>query len=255
MGKSALFNRIVGRGAAIVYDRPGVTRDRLYVRAQWGRREFVLVDTGGLMATAAAMRGAESADALMQEISADNLPFAIERQAAAGVAEADVILMVCDGQEGPTASDEEIIAWLRREHAHRPIVFAINKCESQLEGDLLAAQFWSYGLQPIAVSAKSGTGSGDMLDAVVQVRAALLICLMQASWQHSCGHACMAGARVVLLGCTSRNVVPSAQCQACQSLQRAALAHARLPCVCPAGGSSTGAPAARLCAATARRAS
>ena len=79
-----MFNRIVGRATAIVYDYPGVTRDRLYMRANWGGREFVLIDTGGLM-SAATKLPAELLEEAMAEVSADNLPFAIERQAAAGV--------------------------------------------------------------------------------------------------------------------------------------------------------------------------
>lgn len=113
VGKSALFNRIVGKAAAIVYDTPGVTRDRLYMRANWGGRDFVLVDTGGLMSSAARLPG-EIAEAAMAEVSAKDLPSAIERQAAAGIGEADVVIMVCDGQEGPMAADEEVISWLRK---------------------------------------------------------------------------------------------------------------------------------------------
>jgi GTPase len=113
VGKSALFNRIVGKSAAIVYNTPGVTRDRLYMRASWGGRDFVLVDTGGLMSTAAQLP-AEIADSAMAEVSASDLPFAIERQAAAGISEADVVIMVCDGQEGPTTGDEDIINWMRK---------------------------------------------------------------------------------------------------------------------------------------------
>lgn len=85
VGKSALFNRVIGKPAAIVYDYPGVTRDRLYMRANWGGREFVLIDTGGLMSEATKLP-TEQAELAMAEVSAENLPFAIERQAAAGAA-------------------------------------------------------------------------------------------------------------------------------------------------------------------------
>lgn len=168
MGKSALFNRIIGKTAAIVYDTPGVTRDRLYMRAQWGGRDFVLIDTGGLMSSAAKLP-ADVAEAAMAEVSATDLPFAIERQAAAGIAEADVVVMVCDGQEGPTGADEEVISWLRRVHAGTNVVLAVNKCESEKQGDVLASQFWGYGHEPLAVSAISGTGTGELMDRLLQV--------------------------------------------------------------------------------------
>ena len=83
VGKSALFNRITGSATAIVYDYPGVTRDRLYTRAYWGNTEFVVVDTGGLMGDASKLE-AEISAAAMHSISAEGLPEAIERQAAAG---------------------------------------------------------------------------------------------------------------------------------------------------------------------------
>lgn len=78
-----MFNRIVGRATAIVYDFPGVTRDRMYMRTNWGGREFVVIDTGGLM-SAATKLPAELLEDAIAEVSEDNLPFAIERQAAAG---------------------------------------------------------------------------------------------------------------------------------------------------------------------------
>ena len=83
VGKSALFNRITGSATAIVYDYPGVTRDRLYIRAYWGNTEFVVVDTGGLMGDASKL-AADISAAAMHAISAEGLPEAIERQAAAG---------------------------------------------------------------------------------------------------------------------------------------------------------------------------
>lgn len=167
VGKSALFNRIVGKTAAIVYDTPGVTRDRLYMRAAWGDREFVLIDTGGLMSSASKLPEVLRETA-MAEISAEDLPFAIERQAAAGIEEADVVILTCDGQTGPTAADEEVIDWLRKSHPRKRVLLAVNKCESATQGDVQAAMFWGYGHEPIAVSAISGTGTGDLMERVVQ---------------------------------------------------------------------------------------
>ena len=216
--RAALFNRIVGQQVAIVYDSPGVTRDRLYTRASWGSREFMLVDTGGLMSAAAKLpqdqqvglltglqmtlccclpaAGSSSATCkahphpsthptttsspthlfthmhpthqfihvtapqgfAMWAISAAGLPMAIERQAAAAAAEADVLVLVVDGQSGGTAADEEILAWLRRMHPDKPLVLAVNKCENTARADLQAAEFWSMGLDPLPVSAISGSG-------------------------------------------------------------------------------------------------
>jgi GTP-binding protein len=161
VGKSALFNRLVGRQVAIVYDTPGVTRDRLYTRASWGGRDFMLVDTGGLTSDAAAL-GAEAPAA-----AAAGLPAAIERQAAAAVATADALVLVVDGQTGASAEDTEVISWLRRQHARTPVLLAVNKCENAAKADLQAAEFWETGLEPIALSAISGTGTGELLDRLV----------------------------------------------------------------------------------------
>lgn len=167
VGKSALFNRIVGRKVAIVYDYPGVTRDRLYTRANWGGRDFILVDTGGLMSKAEKLP-TEERQAAMESISAHNLPTAIERQAAAAVEESDVIILAVDGQTGPTASDEEVLSWLRQAHPGKKVVLAVNKCENVSKADEQAAVFWEFGIPPIAVSAISGTGAADLLDEVVK---------------------------------------------------------------------------------------
>jgi GTPase len=166
VGKSALFNRLVGRQVAIVYDYPGVTRDRLYTRASWGGRDFMLVDTGGLMSDAAALPKEQQMLA-MKSLSGDGLPAAIERQAAAAVEEADALILVVDGQTGSNAADEEVLMWLRREHPGKPIALAVNKCENAAKADEMAAEFWETGLTPIALSAISGSGSGELLDAVV----------------------------------------------------------------------------------------
>ena len=167
VGKSALFNRLVGRQVAIVYDYPGVTRDRLYTRASWGVREFMLVDTGGLMSDATNLPK-EQQVAAMRSISAAGLPSAIERQAAAAVEEADAIVLVVDGQTGSTSTDDEVLMWLRRTHPSKQVMLAVNKCENVRKADEQIAEFWSTGLEPIAVSAISGSGSGELLDAIVE---------------------------------------------------------------------------------------
>ncbi|GAB4813056.1 hypothetical protein N2152v2_000102 [Parachlorella kessleri] len=167
VGKSALFNRIVGEQVAIVYDYPGVTRDRLYTRGWWGGREFLLVDTGGLMSEAAKLPR-EQQGAAMTNISAAGLPTAIERQAAAAVEESDALILVVDGQLGCNAADEEILAWLRRTHPDKPVVLAVNKCDNVAKADIQASEFWGTGLEPVAVSAISGSGTGDLMDRLVQ---------------------------------------------------------------------------------------
>lgn len=87
----------------------------------------------------------------------------------AGVAEADVLVLLCDGQAGPTAADEEVIDWMRRVHSAKPVILAINKCESATQGELQAASFWNYGLQPLAVSAISGAGTGLLMERLIEV--------------------------------------------------------------------------------------
>ncbi|CAK0734487.1 hypothetical protein CVIRNUC_000438 [Coccomyxa viridis] len=166
VGKSALFNRITGSSLAIVYDYPGVTRDRLYTRATWGDTDFVVVDTGGLMSKAAQLPDGQRA-AAERAISAAGLPQAIERQAAAGVAEADALVLVMDGQQGLTGADEEVVSWLRKTHPKKPLLLAVNKCENPQKADLQIADFWQLGLEPIAVSAISGTGTGDLMEQLV----------------------------------------------------------------------------------------
>lgn len=91
-------------------------------------------------------------------------------RARAGVEEADVVVFVCDGQEGPCASDDEIVSWLRRQHPTKKVVLVVNKCESATQGDVQAAQFWEWGLEPLAISAISGTGTGEMMERILKVR-------------------------------------------------------------------------------------
>ena len=171
VGKSALFNRITGTNDAIVFDTPGVTRDRRYTRALWGGREFMCIDTGGLQelpgdATGSARLSRAERAALAG--GAEILPGMIEQQAAAAVEEAVALVVVADGQAGPTSADGDILAWLRRFYPHKPIVLAVNKCESPVRGVAMAAAFYEIGgAEPIAVSAISSTGVGELLDALV----------------------------------------------------------------------------------------
>ncbi|MEM6448796.1 MAG: ribosome biogenesis GTPase Der [Cyanobacteria bacterium P01_D01_bin.105] len=150
VGKSALVNRLAGGRQSIVFDQPGVTRDRTYQPAFWQDREFLVVDTGGLVF----------------DDDTEFLPF-IREQAMAALTEASAAIFVVDGQLGPTEGDHEIASWLRTQNV--PVVLAVNKCESPDEGIVQAAQFWELGLdEPVAVSAIHGSGTGEVLDAVVE---------------------------------------------------------------------------------------
>ena len=149
VGKSTIVNRLAGVQEAIVYDQPGVTRDRTYLPAYWRDREFLVVDTGGLVF----------------DDDTEFLPL-IRQQAMAALAEASAAIFVVDGQEGPTPADEEIAHWLRQQPV--PVLLAVNKCESPEQGLAQAAQFWELGLgEPFPVSGIHGNGTGDLLDQLV----------------------------------------------------------------------------------------
>lgn len=147
VGKSTLVNRILGRREAIVEERPGVTRDRKVVEAEWNGIPFTLVDTGGWMA---------SGTALDDKVS---------RQAEKAVEDADLALFVVDVTVGITAEDEEVANWLRRRKT--PVVVIANK----VDGENREREIWEFlslGLgDPIPISALHGRGSGDMLDDVL----------------------------------------------------------------------------------------
>jgi len=148
VGKSTLFNRIVGGRPAIVSERPGTTRDRHFADAEWGGRRFWLVDTGGLVP------GSE-----------DSMDRAIRQQVEFALAEADVVLFVVDGREGVNPVDRAIADLLRK--AKRPVVLAVNKLDD-LERSTAQYDFYQLGFgDPVGVSAAVGKGSGDLLDAVV----------------------------------------------------------------------------------------
>jgi GTP-binding protein len=153
VGKSALFNRLIGRRLAIVEDTPGVTRDRLYALCEWRDRIFSLVDTAGIDPGADMAHGVQLAEATL-------------RQAQAAADEADVIVMVVDAKTGLHALDDDVAGILRRKH--RPIVVVANKAESPDAAAAVHAEFGGLGFgEPIAVSAIHGEGTGDLLDRIV----------------------------------------------------------------------------------------
>jgi len=149
VGKSTLVNRLCRSRDAIVHDEPGVTRDRTYQEGFWGGRTFRVVDTGGLVF----------------DDDSEFLP-EIREQASLAMAEACVALVIVDGQQGLTAADEAIAAWLRQQKC--PVLLGVNKCESPEQGLAMAAEFWSLGLgEPQPISAIHGAGTGDLLDQVL----------------------------------------------------------------------------------------
>lgn len=150
VGKSALVNRLSGDQESIVFDEPGITRDRTYQNAFWQDREFQVVDTGGLVF----------------DDDTEFLPL-IREQAMAALAEATAAIFVTDGQLGVTPADQEIADWLRLQNV--PVVLAVNKCESPEEGLIQSSQFWELGLgEPYPISAIHGSGTGELLDQLIQ---------------------------------------------------------------------------------------
>jgi GTP-binding protein len=158
VGKSTLFNRIVGRRLAVVSEVPGTTRDRLYADSEWGGVAFTVVDTGGIEVTEG--RNTEP----LSEDSERFLPL-IRQQAAIAMQDADIIVQVVDGQTGLTAADREVAAILRQ--TKKPVIIAANKLESTKLWDT-AVEFYELGLGEVyPVSSLHGSGTGDLLDAVV----------------------------------------------------------------------------------------
>jgi GTP-binding protein len=150
VGKSTLFNRLIGRREAIVDDRPGVTRDRNFATLEWNGRRFWLVDTGGLVPGAS-----------------DAMSRSIREQVEVAVAESDVVLFVVDVVDGVHPADLEIAAYLRK--ARRPMILVANKADD-LPHDTRHLAFYELGLgDPFPVSAAIGKSSGDLLDKVVEL--------------------------------------------------------------------------------------
>jgi GTP-binding protein len=148
VGKSSLINRLTGTRDAVVHERPGVTRDRRELDCEWNGRQFKLIDTGG-----------------MDFEDEDPLAGSIRDQARAGLADAEVAVLVVDAKAGVRPGDEEMAELLRR--SPLPTIVAANKCDGVADMPL-AAEFHRLGLgEPLAVSASQGLGSGDLLDRIV----------------------------------------------------------------------------------------
>ncbi len=147
VGKSTIFNRIVGERVAIVEDMPGVTRDRLYNKAEWLNHEFNIIDTGGI------------------ELGDEPLLAQMRQQAEIAIDEAHVIIFLVSAKEGITAADQEVVNMLFR--SKKPVVLGVNKVDNPEMRDQLY-EFYGLGIgEPFPISGAHGLGLGDLLDAVV----------------------------------------------------------------------------------------
>lgn len=152
VGKSTLFNRIVGRRAAIVHDQPGLTRDRNYGETEWAGRAFRIVDTGGW----------EPEDLPTSSVSEQ-----VREQAALAIDEADLTIVLADGRDPDNPVDRDVVELLRRRG--RPFLLAVNRCDNP-ERDLDAAAFYSFGVEEVfPVSALHGRGAADLLDRALEL--------------------------------------------------------------------------------------
>lgn len=150
VGKSTLFNKLSGKRLAIVDDRPGVTRDRLYADCEWLNRKFLIVDTGGI-----------------EPYSDDIILSQMRRQAELAIKSADCIVLVVDLKSGVTASDSEVASMLIK--SSKPVVLCVNKCDTVGDVPVEFYEFYNLGLgDPIPVSAVHGHGTGDLLDEVIK---------------------------------------------------------------------------------------
>ncbi len=150
VGKSTLFNKLSGKRLAIVDDRPGVTRDRLYADCEWLNHNFLIVDTGGI-----------------EPYSDDIILSQMRRQAQIAIETADAIIFVCDVKTGVVATDAEVASMLLK--SGKPIVLCVNKCDSLGAVPADFYEFYNLGLgDPVAVSSVHGHGTGDLLDEVIK---------------------------------------------------------------------------------------
>src|SRR5512143_4270870 len=166
VGKSTLFNRLIGERLAIVDDIPGTTRDRLYAECTWNGRTFGIVDTGGIDPT----HGGKS----VLSVGSADLSQEIKDQAMSAVEEADAVLFLTDAETGVTPPDREVAETLRRSQTklpdgtvRPPILLVVNKCDTDARRAAVS-EFYELGLgEPYAVSAIHGTDVGDLLDTLV----------------------------------------------------------------------------------------
>ncbi|MEG1965413.1 MAG: ribosome biogenesis GTPase Der, partial [Oscillospiraceae bacterium] len=150
VGKSTLFNKLIGQRLSIVEDTPGVTRDRIYAPCEWRNKEVMLVDTGGI-----------------EPYSDDVILSQMRTQAQIAIDSADVIILVTDIKTGVTANDQEVASILLK--SAKPIVLCVNKCDSVGNLPPEFYEFYNLGLgEPIAVSSVHGHGTGDLLDAAFE---------------------------------------------------------------------------------------
>ena len=151
VGKSTLFNKLIGERRSIVEDTPGVTRDRIYADAEWNSHSFLLVDTGGIEP--------KTDDTILKQM---------RTQAEIAVASADVIIFMCDIRAGLVADDRDIAIMLKK--SGKPIVVAVNKVDRVGDVPFEFYEFYELGFdrEPIAISSLHGSGTGDLLDAVIE---------------------------------------------------------------------------------------
>lgn len=151
VGKSTLFNKLIGQRLSIVEDTPGVTRDRIYAECEWKGKEFMLVDTGGI-----------------EPSSNDVILIQMRRQAQIAIDTADVTVLITDMKDGLTATDHEVASMLLK--TGKPIILCVNKCDSVGQPPVEFYEFYNLGLgDPIQLSAAHGHGTGDLLDEICEL--------------------------------------------------------------------------------------
>ena len=152
VGKSTLFNKLIGERRSIVEDTPGVTRDRIYAEAEWDAHRFILIDTGGIEP--------KSEDTILRQM---------RTQAEIAISTADVIIFMCDVRAGLLADDRDIAVMLKK--SGKPVILVVNKVDRVGQVPFEFYEFYELGFErePIALSSLHGTGSGDLLDAVIEL--------------------------------------------------------------------------------------